>query len=95
MIKDWLGLVDFDPNSWNNFEEVEGWWTTIVLSMEVGGSPSPPSSCLPLGNFGKRGMLKPSTTRALCPLVSSKMEAHRKWAVLCKNSIPAVLHWTH
>jgi hypothetical protein len=32
MVKDWLGLVDFEPNSWNNFEEVEDWWTTIVFA---------------------------------------------------------------
>jgi hypothetical protein len=40
----------------------------LLLPIEVRGSPLPPFSCLSLGNFEKRGMLEPSTTRALCPL---------------------------
>jgi hypothetical protein len=32
MIRDWLGLVDFDPTSWSAFDDVEEWWTTIALA---------------------------------------------------------------
>jgi hypothetical protein len=32
MIKDWLGIVDLDPPSWNAFDDVEGWWTTTALA---------------------------------------------------------------
>jgi hypothetical protein len=31
MVKDWLGLVDFDRSSWNHFEDVEVWWTTTAF----------------------------------------------------------------
>jgi hypothetical protein len=31
MVKDWL-VVDFEPNSWNDFKEAEHWWTTIAFA---------------------------------------------------------------
>jgi hypothetical protein len=68
MIKDWLGLVDFDTSCWVAFDDVEDWWTNIALTH---GSRREatwlPSSCLLLGNFGKNGMQGPSTTLAPCP----------------------------
>jgi hypothetical protein len=35
IIKDWLGLVEFDPTTWINFNDVEDWWTTVDLAHEV------------------------------------------------------------
>jgi hypothetical protein len=32
MIKDWLHIHDFDPASWHEFDSVEQWWTSMVLS---------------------------------------------------------------
>ena len=32
MVKDWTQLQDFDTSSWNYFEAVEEWWTSIVLA---------------------------------------------------------------
>jgi hypothetical protein len=34
LIKDSLGLVDLDPPSWNACDDVEAWWTTIILAHE-------------------------------------------------------------
>jgi hypothetical protein len=32
MIKNWLGLYDFDPSSWVGFEDVESWWSHLFLA---------------------------------------------------------------
>jgi hypothetical protein len=29
-VKDWLGLHDFEPSEWDNFEDVKTWWLHIV-----------------------------------------------------------------
>ncbi|KQK11906.2 hypothetical protein BRADI_1g00413v3 [Brachypodium distachyon] len=34
IVKDWLQLVDFDPDSWSDFDDVEHWWTTIAFAHE-------------------------------------------------------------
>jgi hypothetical protein len=28
-LKDWLGLVDFDIQSWTNFDSLEEWWCAL------------------------------------------------------------------
>jgi hypothetical protein len=72
MVKDWLGLVDFDPNSGIISRRWKLGGPPLHFPTAVGGSPLPPFSCLSIGNFEKRGMLEPSTTRAQRPLLSSK-----------------------
>jgi hypothetical protein len=52
MFKDWFGLVDFDTNSCNNFEEVEGWWTTIAFAH--GGRRKSIASLLMLVNWERQ-----------------------------------------
>jgi hypothetical protein len=32
LVKDWLGLVDFNPTSWVVFEDVEEWWTSVAFA---------------------------------------------------------------
>jgi hypothetical protein len=30
MVKDWLGLHDFEHSDWDNFKDVKTWWLHIV-----------------------------------------------------------------
>jgi hypothetical protein len=32
MVKDWLHIHDFHPSSWDEFDNVELWWTSTVLA---------------------------------------------------------------
>jgi hypothetical protein len=32
LVKDWLGIVDFEPHSWLAYDEVEDWWTSIAFA---------------------------------------------------------------
>jgi hypothetical protein len=32
MVKDWLQIHDFDPSSWDEFDNVEIWWTSVALA---------------------------------------------------------------
>jgi hypothetical protein len=34
MVKDWLGLIDFDPTSWVAFDNVDDWWTSVAFAHE-------------------------------------------------------------
>jgi hypothetical protein len=32
MIKDWLGLHNFDTLAWLPFDDIESWWCSVVLT---------------------------------------------------------------
>jgi hypothetical protein len=32
LVKDWLGIVDFEPHSWLAYDEVEDWWTSVAFA---------------------------------------------------------------
>jgi hypothetical protein len=32
MVKDWLQIHDFDPSHWDEFDNIEIWWTYVALA---------------------------------------------------------------